>query len=90
MPGGRDARRLYGQPNPPRPDDYGRNGSPSYTKQTVGSGGIRRPLDELERAYAAPVPRYDHYSDRGPSEASGGPRAPRKSARSFEDSEFKK
>jgi hypothetical protein len=28
MPGGKDAKRMHGR-GPARPDDYGRNGSPS-------------------------------------------------------------
>jgi hypothetical protein len=64
MAGGRDARTMRGRPNPPRPDDYGRSGSPSYPSARSNVGGVSvrkgagmgatvtvsRPPDVIDRA----------------------------------------
>jgi len=89
MPGGRDARVLRGRPNPERPDDYGRNGSPSAATRVAG-----RPADEIDRSGVKTWAsnRADHYRDRGPSWAAGGPPSDGRSRapRSYEDPETRK
>jgi hypothetical protein len=76
MPGGRDARVLRGRPNPKRPDDYGWNGSATQAKRSAG-----RPADEIDRSTVktSASHRTDHYTDRGPSWAAGGPQSDGKS-----------
>jgi hypothetical protein len=88
MSGGRDAKVLKGRPNPPRVDDYSWNGSARNVDKFATVGGklttkgrgqdATRSYSQAEDDYSRMTvatkssTRFDRYTDRKRSEATGG------------------